>query len=563
MIPGDSSRFSTFGFLQKGTLDVKITAFSYKILSGPSTTPVFGFTLDKSKTKEVSSYIENMQDSCILEKLDAKDQSVSMVLFIIDPLQKKLIVKHKPGDTMSSHLLITEQDRDTYLDDNNLQRRDTSSAKRSHIAASLTDQSLVHRSERQAVGGAPTATSTKTSASSTTTLPSTATALNSDSTAGKSTVQTAKAVSNDTLVFKMNETEGVFTGHFLVAIRTEQEEGLYNLFFHNCYNYNKQSKATVNLSLEITEDNNGNFLSAGQMPEPALYFTFSLIFFIAACLWLGVLKKSEVYKIHFLMLAVVFVKSLSSAFHGVNSCFIQLTGIHEETWAILYYIVYLFRGALMFVTILLIGAGWAFIKHMLSHKEKKLFLIVLPLQVLDQIAWVIVEESEEGQELYTTWKEIFILFDLLCCGAILFPVVWSIRHLQEASRTDGKAAMNLNKLKLFRQFYILIVCFIYFTRIIVYLLKITLPFKLEWLTELFKELATLIFFVVTGYKFRPASDNPYLQVPQDSDDEIEMEEVLTQTGLTDSVVKVNQRYEEKTESTEPLIKQRESSHEYD
>ena len=35
----------------------------------------------------------------------------------------------------------------------------------------------------------------------------------------------------------------------------------------------------------------------------------------------------------------------------------------------------------MFVTIILIGAGWAFIKHVLSDKEKKLFLIVIPLQV--------------------------------------------------------------------------------------------------------------------------------------------------------------------------------------
>ena len=34
------------------------------------------------------------------------------------------------------------------------------------------------------------------------------------------------------------------------------------------------------------------------------------------------------------------------------------------------------------------------------------------------------EESEEGNQSYMTWKEIFILVDLLCCGAILFPVVW-------------------------------------------------------------------------------------------------------------------------------------------
>ena len=58
------------------------------------------------------------------------------------------------------------------------------------------------------------------------------------------------------------------------------------------------------------------------------------------------------------------------------------------------------------------------------------------------------------------------------------------------------------------------------------LLQITLPFKLEWLTDLFTELAMMVFFIVTGSKFRPATDNPYLQVPLDSDDEeIEMEEV--------------------------------------
>lgn len=38
------------------------------------------------------------------------------------------------------------------------------------------------------------------------------------------------------------------------------------------------------------------------------------------------------------------------------------------------------------------------------------------------------------------------------------------------------------------------------------------------------EVSTLIFFVMTGYKFRPASNNPYLQLPQDEED-VEMDEV--------------------------------------
>lgn len=43
----------------------------------------------------------------------------------------------------------------------------------------------------------------------------------------------------------------------------------------------------------------------------------------------------------------------------------------------------------------------------------------------------------------------------------------SIKHLREASQTDGKAARSLHKLTLFRQFYVLVVSYIYFTRIVV------------------------------------------------------------------------------------------------
>ena len=54
----------------------------------------------------------------------------------------------------------------------------------------------------------------------------------------------------------------------------------------------------------------------------------------------------------------------------------------------------------------------------------------------------------------------------------------------------------------------------------------TVPFRYEWLNDMFREIGTLVFFIVTGYKFRPASDNPYLQVPVDSDEEeLEMDEV--------------------------------------
>jgi hypothetical protein len=45
--------------------------------------------------------------------------------------------------------------------------------------------------------------------------------------------------------------------------------------------------------MEITEDNNGNFLSAGEIPVPNLFFMFCVLFFITGVAWLSVLRKSR------------------------------------------------------------------------------------------------------------------------------------------------------------------------------------------------------------------------------------------------------------------------------
>nr|KAF6401125.1 G protein-coupled receptor 108 [Rousettus aegyptiacus] len=197
------------------------------------------------------------------------------------------------------------------------------------------------------------------------------------------------------------------------------------------------------------------------------------------------------------------------------------------------------KGALLFITIALIGSGWAFVKYVLSDKEKNVFGIVIPLQVLANVAYIVIESREEGASDYAIWKEILFLVDLICCGAILFPVVWSIRHLQDASGTDGKAAVNLAKLKLFRHYYVMIICYVYFTRIIAILLRVAVPFQWQWLCQLLVEGSTLTFFVLTGYKFQPAGDNPYLQLPLEDEEDVQTEQVMTDAGFREGLSKVN------------------------
>ena len=69
-------------------------------------------------------------------------------------------------------------------------------------------------------------------------------------------------------------------------------EGLYNLFFHNCPNYGS-SKVHASMTVEMTERNMDSFLSAGEMPLPALYFMMAVLFFISSCFWIFILRKSK------------------------------------------------------------------------------------------------------------------------------------------------------------------------------------------------------------------------------------------------------------------------------
>ena len=68
----------------------------------------------------------------------------------------------------------------------------------------------------------------------------------------------------------------------------------------------------------------------------------------------------------------------------------------------------------------------------------------------------------------------------------------------------------------------MVVAYIYFTRIIVFLLKSTAAYNLTWLSNFAEEGATIAFYCVTGWMFRPIVDNPYLHL---NEDELELEDI--------------------------------------
>ncbi|XP_043478257.1 protein GPR107 isoform X1 [Leptopilina heterotoma] len=550
-IRNDNRRFislSTFGFYLGGVLSVNLTNFK---ASPYNENHVFGFTLDRTTSDAMNPYLESHQEKCLLQgssnpksEWDKKDDS-EVIYFTMD----------LKNNTMRVNCSLSVNTVHIYKDESMMP---AVRAKRGSLSTPFSDSALISRRKRNTSGFE----------------------LGKSAENGEKNLET-NVCSRLQLPMTVDVKNGekYYNTSFFMKVYTKQEEGLYNFYFHSCPNY-KNDDVFVDFTMHIRESNHDNYLSAGEMPLPALYFMMALLFFLSGCFWVFILKKSkhQVFKIHYLMAILVYLKSLSLLFHGINYHFIQTKGEHVAAWAILYYIAHLLKGAVLFITIVLIGTGWTFIKHILADKDKKVFMIVIPLQVLANVAEIIIEESEEGDIEHKTWRDVFILVDLLCCGAIMFPVVWSIRHLQEASHTVGKAAINLRKLKLFRHFYIIIVCYIYITRIIVYLMKITVPFQYEWLDEMFREMATYVFFVLTGYKFRPASANPYFTLNDEliqGDDDDEMDVVLFSSvtggsGLTEGLSKVSKVIRPTTsqvpstqEERDSLVARMESSHEYD
>ncbi|KAK9150253.1 hypothetical protein Syun_008562 [Stephania yunnanensis] len=92
------------------------------------------------------------------------------------------------------------------------------------------------------------------------------------------------------------------------------------------------------------------------------------------------------------------------------------------------------------------------------------------------------------------------------------------KNLREAAWSDGKAAVNLMKLTLFRHYYIVVICYIYFTRVVVYALETITSYRYLWTSVVAGELATLAFYVFTGYKFRPEAHNPYFMIDDEEEE---------------------------------------------
>ncbi|KAF9434953.1 hypothetical protein BGZ76_007128, partial [Entomortierella beljakovae] len=212
------------------------------------------------------------------------------------------------------------------------------------------------------------------------------------------------------------------------------EEEMWDMMFINC------PMSSITFRMKTTEVNpNNNYLSAGDIPLPKVYAASAVAYFAASVLWLSMLlkKDAKVFWPHKLMFVLAVMIGIQKTFQAIKVHYMG-TGVDSEGWTIMFYIFAFLKGSLSILIITLIASGWMFIKPFLSQKDKKIILVIIPLQILSNVASTISNETAIGSINWSFWTQVFPMVDLLSCLVILGVIVQTQKHLGEAVETEGK-----------------------------------------------------------------------------------------------------------------------------
>ncbi|KAK7345637.1 hypothetical protein VNO77_16245 [Canavalia gladiata] len=294
----------------------------------------------------------------------------------------------------------------------------------------------------------------------------------------------------------------------------------YSLFFANCAPESSVSMVVHAELFNLDPDNSRDYLSAGQTQLPSLFFLFSLAYFAFLGFWLYLFysNKRSLHRIHLLMASLLLVKALNLICAAEDKHYVKVTGT-PHGWDVLFYIFQFIRVVLLFTVIVLLGTGWSFLKPSLEEREKKVLMIVIPLQVLASVASIVIGETGPFIKNWVTWNQVLFLIDLVSCGAIIFLLVRSIRLRY---KTLGKAESNLDKLILMERFFFLVIWYLFFTRFLIFVLKIVLDYKYGWVTNLAEETIGFAFCIVMLYMFRPVEKEEYFLIDANEEDVAEI-----------------------------------------
>ncbi|NXI03624.1 GP107 protein, partial [Pachycephala philippinensis] len=277
---------NTFGFFKDGFMRVNVSNLSLKpaVASDDMDSLSVGFSLDRTRNDGFSTYLDEEVDYCILKKTPEPDVSVVILLLEIQTEVVKVRFSSEAASLLPKILFVSEANG-TALNTKLLKTSESSSD---------SDKNPPKTNENTNGKGKPAKPDL---------------CLFSFS---QSMVEQEHPVRSD---------RGNFSFQFFFNISSDKQEGLYSLYFHKCVGKKgpANDQLLFSLDIDITEKNPESYLSAGEIPLPKLYISMAMFFFLSGTVWIHILRKrsNDVFKIHWLMAALPFTKSLSLVFHAV------------------------------------------------------------------------------------------------------------------------------------------------------------------------------------------------------------------------------------------------------
>ncbi|GMJ15003.1 hypothetical protein like AT5G42090 [Hibiscus trionum] len=296
----------------------------------------------------------------------------------------------------------------------------------------------------------------------------------------------------------------------------------YRLAFANCLDGGRVSMTVRSAMYNLDgKQNRRDYLPPGEANLPRVYFIWSLVYFTLAWIWIYVLYKGRhtVSRIHFLMLVQVILNALNLVSGAEYKSHIKRTG-SAHGWDVSFYIFDFFKGFALPVLIVSIGTCWSQLKPYLQHKVNKFLMIVISLQVAANLARVIFVEIPPFVSYRCAWKIGFWMVDIIYYLLMLLLISGSIESLRGAAQTDGNAAVNLKKVTLLRQYYLVVIGYTYITRALVLPLVMGDSYdnRKTWTGVLAEELPTVALYAFTGYIFMPEAHSQYSVIGDEEKD---------------------------------------------
>jgi len=289
----------------------------------------------------------------------------------------------------------------------------------------------------------------------------------------------------------------------------EQSEGLYALFFYNCKR--RQTQVTpVSFAVRVSQyvvDKGGsvNYVSIGERPVVWVDVCFAGLFICVTYVWHRVIYSSpepvrrNVRPIHKVMYVLLVLKILTLITNLIMMWHRSTTGAMSGTLDVLHYGVQALKAAVLFAVMVLLGTGWSLIKPFLSERDLKILVVVLSLQITANIALSVIEEESEGAESWFNLRMSLRILDIVCCCIVLLPLVmWT----PTGSATDD-SQRQITRLQRFRLYYVVVVVYLYATRVLSPLLESQLSYLWLWLAHVAYESSALAFYLFSGSMFQP------------------------------------------------------------